>query len=108
LCFPINNTEAHHDYSNLGELFEAAIVSQFYRVRAGDRFWYQLHLDEITCASELPPLNTRTLAQIIRDNSPFPVDIGDTVFVYDEKAHKSSSSGNKAKSDVYSVRKPRQ
>jgi len=60
-------TEHHHDYSNVGDLFESAIISQFQRTRVGDRFWYSRNLDEINCHG-LEPVQHRTLAKIIRDN----------------------------------------
>jgi len=90
-----NTTEKHHDYSSLGKLFETAIISQFHRTRAGDRFWYQLHIDTITCGGKLPSLKTRTLSQIIKDNSPISVDLGDTVFAYDEKADTTTTASGK-------------
>jgi len=68
------------DYSNLGELFEVAVIDQFYRLRAGDRFWHQLHLDTITLHGDLPSLKTRTLNQIIIDNSGVDIQLGKTVF----------------------------
>jgi len=61
-------TLRRHDVSNLGELFEAAIISQFQRSRVGDRFWYTRNLDIIDCDRELEPVLSRTLADVIRDN----------------------------------------
>jgi len=61
-------TRKHHDYSNLGELFEAAVISQFQRTRVGDRFWYSRNLDEINCHGELEPVQHRTLFAVIKDN----------------------------------------
>jgi len=60
-------TDEHNDYSNIGDLFEAAIISQFQRTRTGDRFWYSRNLDEINCEG-LEPVQHRTLAKVIRDN----------------------------------------
>jgi hypothetical protein len=60
-------TLAHKDYSNVGDLFESAIISQFQRTRTGDRFWYARNLDKINCHG-LEPVEHRTLAKVIRDN----------------------------------------
>jgi len=70
----------HHDYSNLGKLFEAAVISQFQRTRIGDRFWYTRNLDEVHCYGALPDMTNRTLADVIRDNCDQRVDIPDDVF----------------------------
>jgi len=72
-------TKKHHDYSNLGDLFEAAVISQFQRLRTGDRFWYSRNLDEVNCHGALAPVEHRTLADVIRDNVPH-VHIPDNVF----------------------------
>jgi len=72
-------TKRHHDYSNIGDLFEAAIISQFQRTRTGDRFWYTRHLDFINCYGDLEPVQHRFLADVIRDNI-YHVDIPDDVF----------------------------
>jgi len=72
-------SEKHHDYSNLGDLFEAAVISQFQRTRVGDRFWYSRNLDEINCHGDLEPVQHRTLADVIRDNIK-DVHIPDDVF----------------------------
>jgi len=71
-------SEKHHDYSNLADLFEAAIISQFQRTRVGDRFWYIRNLDIINQRG-LEPVQHRSLAKIIRDNID-GVDIPDEVF----------------------------
>jgi hypothetical protein len=71
-------SEEHHDYSNLGDLFEVAIISQFHRLRVGDRFFYSRNLDEVNCHG-LPPVQHRTLADVIRDNVKH-VHIPDEVF----------------------------
>jgi len=74
-----NISKANHDYSNLGDLFEAAIISQFQRTRVGDRFWYSRNLDEVNCNGDLPPVEKRTLADVIRDNIA-GVNIPDQLF----------------------------
>jgi len=80
-------TRKHHDYSNLGDLFEAAIISQFQRTRTGDRFWYSRNLDIINCHGDLEPVEHRTLANVIRDNVKH-VHIPDDVFkVYPKHKH---------------------
>jgi len=73
----------HHDYSNLGKLFEAAIISQFQRTRIGDRFWYTRNLDEVHCNGDLPDINSRSLADVIRDNSVDQIDIPNSLFKID-------------------------
>jgi len=72
-------SEKHYDISNVGDLFEAAIISQFQRTRSGDRFWYTRNLDVINCHGDLEPVEHRTLAKVIRDNVPH-VHIPDDVF----------------------------
>jgi len=72
-------SQKHHDYSNLGDLFEAAVISQFQRTRTGDRFWYSRNLDIVNCYGDLKPVEHRTLADVIRDNIKH-VDIPDDVF----------------------------
>jgi len=57
-----------NDYSNLGDLFEAAIISQFQRTRTGDRYWYTRNLDIINCDGDLENVQHRKLSDIIRDN----------------------------------------
>jgi len=61
-------TLRRNDVSNLGELFEASVISQFQRTRMGDRFWYTRNLDIINCDDQLEPVQDRTLADVIRDN----------------------------------------
>jgi len=78
-------THKHHDYSNLGDLFESAIISQFQRTRTGDRFWYSRNLDHVYFKG-LQPVEERTLADVIRDNIEH-VNIPDEVF----KVHKHHS-----------------
>lgn len=72
-------TKRRNDYSNIGDLFEEAIISQFQRTRTGDRFWYTRHLDLINCNGDLEPVQKRTLADVIRDNVEH-VHIPDDVF----------------------------
>jgi len=72
-------TEKHHDYSNLGDLFEAAIISQFQRTRVGDRFFYSRNLDEVNCHGDLKPVEHRKLSDVIRDNV-HDVHLPDDVF----------------------------
>jgi len=71
-------SKKHHDYSNLGDLFEAAVISQFQRTRTGDKYWYSRNLDQINCDG-LTPVQERTLADVIRDNID-NVNIPDDVF----------------------------
>jgi len=73
-------SQQHGDYSNLGKLFEAAVISQFQRTRIGDRFWYLRNLDEVHCYGELPDMTSRTLADVIRDNCMEEISIPDEVF----------------------------
>jgi len=72
-------TTAHNDYSNLGKLFETAIIDQFYRTSSGDRFWYTRNLDKIDL-DPLPKVTSRTLAQMMRDNAEYDLKIPDNVF----------------------------
>lgn len=78
----IDNSETieHNDYSNLGSLFEESIAHQFQRLIVGDRFWYSRNLPLIE-QTYLPPIETRTLANIIRDNTKIDVSsLQDNVF----------------------------
>jgi len=75
--------EKHHDYSNLGKLFEAAIISQFQRLRIGDRFWYTRHLETVCSNGDLEDVKERTLADVIRDNSVHKIWIPDYLFRVD-------------------------
>jgi len=68
-----------HDYSNVGDLFEKAIISQFQRTRTGDRYWYTRHLDKVNCDGDLDSVEHRTLADVIRDNVQ-SAEIPDDVF----------------------------
>jgi len=72
-------TKKHHDYSNVGDLFEAAIISQFQRTRTGDRYWYTRNLDFVNCYDDLEPVQHRRLSDVIRDNFK-SCDIPDDVF----------------------------
>jgi len=72
--------EKHHDYSNLGKLFEAAIISQFQRLRIGDRFWYTRHIETVCSHGDLEDVRHRTLADVIRDNAVEKIDLPDYIF----------------------------
>jgi len=75
-------TEAHDDYSNLGVLFEAALHEQFTRIRDGDRFWYeQDFILEALNSLGLGDVSERTLADVIRDNTPKGTKVGDNVMI---------------------------
>jgi len=72
-------TAKNNDYSNLGDLFEAAIISQLQRTRVGDRFWYSRNLEIVNCYGDLKPVEDKILAEVIRENIPY-VQIPDELF----------------------------
>jgi hypothetical protein len=68
--------EDHVPGAMVGELFWHILVDQFERLRDGDRFWYEI---------ALPPelvrfVEERTLARIIRANTPIGAELQDDVF----------------------------
>lgn len=74
--------EAHEPGSSLGPLFERAILDQFWRTRAGDRFYFENIADQI--CKDLEPVLERSLGDIIRDNT-LARYIPDDVFNYYRK-----------------------
>ena len=62
--------------SQVGPLFRGILVHQFVSLRDGDRYWYEMHLTP----SELAQVRTRTLADIIRDNTGIGAELPDDVF----------------------------
>ncbi len=79
-------SEDHVAGSSLGPTFQAILVDQFTRTRAGDRFWYQNNLT----ADEMAIIRGTTLTKVIANNTPlrnmqpnsfiFDVQISGTVF----------------------------
>ncbi|MEM6915769.1 MAG: peroxidase family protein [Verrucomicrobiota bacterium] len=68
--------ERHVRGAMVGETFHAILRDQFLRLRDGDRFWYQNHLDR-----ELQRLvEQQTLAKIIRRNTDIVKEVQDEVF----------------------------
>lgn len=84
--------ERHVRGALVGETIHAILKDQFLRLRDGDRFWYQNHLDR-----ELQRLvEQQTLAKIIRRNTNILKEIQDEVFRIDRTAthvHLSTRTG---------------
>lgn len=57
--------EDHLDGSSLGPTFQAILVDQFTRTRAGDRFWYQ----NVLTPDEMAMIQGETLTRLIADNT---------------------------------------
>lgn len=69
--------EPHVRGALVGETVGAVLRDQFLRLRDGDRFWYQNHLDR-----ELQRLiETQTLAKIIRRNTDISREISDVPWI---------------------------
>ncbi len=69
--------EEHVPGALVGELAHTVLTDQFTRLRDGDRFWYE---------TSLPPnflalIESRTLAEIIRDNTSVGSELPDHVFI---------------------------
>ncbi|MDF1657039.1 MAG: peroxidase family protein [Verrucomicrobiales bacterium] len=73
----------------VGETIHAILRDQFLRLRDGDRFWYQNHLDK-----ELQRLvEQQTLAKIIRRNTEILKEVEDNPFLVGRHAPTLNSSG---------------
>ncbi len=68
--------EDHVTGALVGPLIQRVLIDQFTRVRDGDRFWYQLHLDP----SFVSLVEAQTLAVIIRRNTSIGSELQDDVF----------------------------
>lgn len=62
--------------SHVGELFFTIIKLQFEILRDGDRFWYEIYLDQ----NQIENVESTTLAAIIRRNTDIGDEIPDNVF----------------------------
>ena len=62
--------------SQVGPLFRAIVAYQFQALRDADRFWYERHLSR----RELKTVRSRTLADVIRDNTGIGDELSDDVF----------------------------
>ena len=69
-------SEDHVAGASVGPLIMAAIIDQFSRARAGDRFWFETDPE---MASMMPTMEGTTLADIIRRNTDI-TNIQDNVF----------------------------
>jgi len=69
--------EDHLPCSLVGELFFTVLSDQFERLRDGDRFWYEVAFSD----TDLEELQTTSLADIIRRNTPIGSDIQENVFL---------------------------
>ncbi len=62
--------------SQMGELFQAILVKQFTELRDGDRFWYEIYLND----EELGLVENVTLATVIRNNTNIGNELQSNVF----------------------------
>lgn len=68
-----------------GELFQAAILEQFLRLRDSDRFWFENEHNEIFTKEEIAELRKITLWDIIvNSTSIHPGEIQKNIFVFKE------------------------
>lgn len=70
--------EVHLPGSSLGPTFQAILIDQFTRTRAGDRLWYQNNLSP----DELAMVQGTTLTRLLKDNTTLD-NIQDNSFFYD-------------------------
>ncbi|MCB9897949.1 MAG: peroxiredoxin [Planctomycetes bacterium] len=68
--------EDHVNGGLVGELAFTVLVDQFTRLRDGDRFWYELLPSDLKSMAE-----SRTLADVIRDNTTLSNEVPDHVFI---------------------------
>jgi len=71
--------EDHLDGAMVGPLYQAILVEQFERLRAGDRFWYENRFS----GEDLDQIGSVTLAEIIQLNSDVDVLQHNAMLAYD-------------------------
>jgi peroxidase len=67
----------YNSCSMLGQLFHKIVIEQFYKIRSGDKFWYENRLSK----SQIKFINNVKLSDIIKRNTDLRC-VPDNVFVY--------------------------